>query len=75
MDLPKEIKIYPIFYIFLLKSVNPEILIFIKLSKLSLKNKYKIKKLLIIMIKVSNILLSRKDTTTTKIHKNQKIFL
>ena len=39
-------KIYPIFYIFLLKLINPEIPVFTKLSKLSSENKYKIEKII-----------------------------
>ena len=46
LDFPKKIKIYPIFYISLLELANQEILIFIKLPKLSPKNKYKIKKII-----------------------------
>ena len=43
---PKKIKIYPIFYISLLEPVNQKFPIFIKLSKLSSENKYKIKKII-----------------------------
>ena len=46
LDFPKEMKIYPVFYIFLLESVNPETPISIKLPKLSSKNKYKIEKII-----------------------------
>ena len=46
LDFPKKIKIYPVFYIFLLEPANPEILIPIKPSKLSSENKYKIEKII-----------------------------
>ena len=45
LELSKEIRIYPVFYILLLESANPEILIQLRLSKLSSENKYEIKKL------------------------------
>ena len=46
LNLPKEIRIYPIFYIFLLKSANQKIPISIKPSKLLPENEYKIKKII-----------------------------
>ena len=39
-------RIYPVFYIFLLKSINPEIPIFIKSPKLLSENKYKIERII-----------------------------
>ena len=46
MKLLDKIKIYLVFYILLLESADPKILVFIRnLTKLILKNKYKIKKI------------------------------
>ena len=46
LELFKEIRIYPIFHILLLESANPKTLIQLRLSKLLLKNKYEIEKLI-----------------------------
>ena len=46
LELLKEIRSYLIFYILFLESVNPEIPIQNKLSKLLSENKYKIEKLI-----------------------------
>ena len=46
LDFPKEIKIYPVFYIFLLKPVNSEIPISTKPPKLLPENEYEIKKII-----------------------------
>ena len=46
LDFPKKIRIHPIFYISLLEPANQKIPIFIKLSKLSSENEYKIKKII-----------------------------
>ena len=45
LELLKKIKIYPIFYILFLESVNLNTLIQNKLSKLLLEDKYKIKRI------------------------------
>ena len=63
-------KIYLIIYIFLLEPANPEIPVSTKLSRLSPENKYKITKILTMIIKISNILSNGKNITTAKIYKN-----
>ena len=45
LKLFKEIKIYPVFYILLLESVDPKISVQNKLPKLLSENKYKIKEI------------------------------
>ena len=46
MDFLKEMKIYPVFYIFLLEPANPEISVFTKLSKLLSENEYEIERII-----------------------------
>ena len=46
LDFPKKIKIYPVFYIFLLEPINQEISVSTKLFKLSPENKYKIERII-----------------------------
>ena len=46
LDLPKEMKIHPVFYISLLEPANPETPVSTKLSKLSSENEYEVEKII-----------------------------
>ena len=46
LDFPKEMKIYPVFHIFLLESANSETPVSTKLPKLSPGNEYKVEKII-----------------------------
>ena len=57
LELPKDIKIYPIFHILFLESTNTDILIQDKLSKLLSENKYEVEKIMDYNVSISQYLI------------------